>query len=404
MEANLAAFAERAGVAVRYGCRWESTRARRTPTASRFVLETTDGEYRCRDLVFAVGVAEPCTPRRAGHRARRPLRRHPAAETYAGKRLFIIGKQNSGFELATGLLPWASRIVALVAVAGQDLGRDALARRRPRALRPAVRGHVLGGGVSTSSTRDRGRSAAPTDGARACTLERTRRRRRARGRGRRGHRRDRLRLPAARPARARRRDVRPAGCRPRRRAGRARRVPGHLLRRHDHPGRGAGSRSTASRPTPARSTATATTPGCWRAGIAEERFGIGIAPARDRAGDAPRVPHDRRSRARPSCGTRRPTSRASSASTPTTDSATRASCRWPHASTRAARTRSIVTLEADGSGAIYPVVYTRVAGAVEGARARARPAAPLRHAGHARGACLARRTRASGAGISVPAG
>ena len=34
MEANLAAFAERAGVAVRYGCRWESTRREEARTAS----------------------------------------------------------------------------------------------------------------------------------------------------------------------------------------------------------------------------------------------------------------------------------------------------------------------------------------------------------------------------------
>jgi len=33
------------------------------------------------------------------------------AQSYADRRVFIIGKQNSGFELASGLLPWARRII-----------------------------------------------------------------------------------------------------------------------------------------------------------------------------------------------------------------------------------------------------------------------------------------------------
>ena len=47
MEANLAAFAERAGVAGPLRLRLEVDAARGEPrTATRFVLETTDGEYR----------------------------------------------------------------------------------------------------------------------------------------------------------------------------------------------------------------------------------------------------------------------------------------------------------------------------------------------------------------------
>ena len=42
-----------------------------------FTLETTDGEYRCRNLVLAVGIAEPWSPAIAGHRARPPLRADP---------------------------------------------------------------------------------------------------------------------------------------------------------------------------------------------------------------------------------------------------------------------------------------------------------------------------------------
>ena len=49
MEAGLAAFAERAELEARYGCTWESTRYE----GEQLVLETSDGEYRCRAAVFA---------------------------------------------------------------------------------------------------------------------------------------------------------------------------------------------------------------------------------------------------------------------------------------------------------------------------------------------------------------
>ena len=62
MEASLAAFADQAGIAVRYGCRWERTRRDEGPDGTVFTLETTDGEYRCRNLVLAVGIAEPWSP------------------------------------------------------------------------------------------------------------------------------------------------------------------------------------------------------------------------------------------------------------------------------------------------------------------------------------------------------
>jgi cation diffusion facilitator CzcD-associated flavoprotein CzcO len=58
MEKGLVTFAERAGIKVRYGCRWESTRQE----AGEFVLTTSDGEYRAQVAVFAVGVAEPWRP------------------------------------------------------------------------------------------------------------------------------------------------------------------------------------------------------------------------------------------------------------------------------------------------------------------------------------------------------
>ena len=107
MERGLQVFAAQARIRVRFGCRWESTR--REPDG--FALVTSDGEYRAPLLVVAVGVAQPYRPPIPG------LERVPhygdlrPAESYADRRVFIIGKQNSGFEIATGLLPFARQLV-----------------------------------------------------------------------------------------------------------------------------------------------------------------------------------------------------------------------------------------------------------------------------------------------------
>lgn len=107
MAAGLAAFAERAGIAVRFGCRWEATRRE----DGGFALETSDGLYRCRAVVFAVGMAEPWKPDIPGLAEVPHYVDTPPAKTLAGKRVFLIGKRNSGFELADALLPWARQIV-----------------------------------------------------------------------------------------------------------------------------------------------------------------------------------------------------------------------------------------------------------------------------------------------------
>ena len=56
MERGLAAFAERAGVRVRYGCRWESTR--REDDGS-LVLDDLGRRVPLQAAVFALGVTEP---------------------------------------------------------------------------------------------------------------------------------------------------------------------------------------------------------------------------------------------------------------------------------------------------------------------------------------------------------
>jgi thioredoxin reductase len=147
MEANLAAFAERAGIAVRYDCRWTSTHIEDGADGRRFVVETTDGVYRAEALIVAVGVAEPSTPPGNGMELARHYADVSPAETYAGKRVFIIGKQNSGFELANGLLPWARQIV-LSSPSPTRLSVDtrSLVGVRARYVQP-YEDHALGGGV-----------------------------------------------------------------------------------------------------------------------------------------------------------------------------------------------------------------------------------------------------------------
>jgi thioredoxin reductase len=107
MEAALAEFATRGGVRVRYDCEWLSTRR----DDEGFVLGTSDGEYRCRVCVFATGMTEPWVPPIPGLESAPHYVAANAPERYQAKSVFIVGKRNSAFELAQGLLPWARRLV-----------------------------------------------------------------------------------------------------------------------------------------------------------------------------------------------------------------------------------------------------------------------------------------------------
>jgi thioredoxin reductase len=107
MERGLVTFAGATELVVRYGCRWETT----SRDANGFVLGTSDGEYRAPVVVFAVGVAEPWKPPIPGLEHAAAYGEMRPAEKYADRRVFIVGKQNSGFEIASSLLPWARQIV-----------------------------------------------------------------------------------------------------------------------------------------------------------------------------------------------------------------------------------------------------------------------------------------------------
>ena len=143
MERSLADFTDRTRVAVRYRCRWESTRR----DGDRYVLTTSDGEYRTPVLVIATGLSEPYRPPIPGldevpHYAEvKPL------DAYRDKRVFIVGKRNSGFELADGILPLARQIIlASPSPARFAIHTHTIAGVRARYIQP-FEDHLLRGGV-----------------------------------------------------------------------------------------------------------------------------------------------------------------------------------------------------------------------------------------------------------------
>jgi thioredoxin reductase len=174
MEANLARFAERAHVDVRYGCRWTGTRRVDDPDGEGFVVSTTDGDYRAGALVVAVGVAEPFTPPGIGMELTHHYAQVRPAETYAGRRVLMIGKQNSGFELANGLLPWARAILLTSpSPAKFSVQTNSLAGVRARYVQP-YEDFVLGGGVSVlNAALDRVERTEGGDGTLTVRLRRT---------------------------------------------------------------------------------------------------------------------------------------------------------------------------------------------------------------------------------------
>jgi len=131
MEQALAAFAGGAGLEVRYRCRWTGTRRE----GDRWVLETTDGEYRCRAVVLAVGMAEPWRPQIQGIEAVSHYVDAREPSGYADRRVFIVGKQNSAFEIAQALLPWARQLV-LAAPGRVHSDLSALSPLRVRYMQP----------------------------------------------------------------------------------------------------------------------------------------------------------------------------------------------------------------------------------------------------------------------------
>jgi thioredoxin reductase len=164
MQRGLETFTARTGIRVRYGCHWESTRlipspagaAAEIPSPARgggqggglheFVLSTSDGDYRTPIVVFAVGVAEPYRPPIPGLDHVLHYGDFRPVETYKDRRVFIIGKQNSGFEIATGLLPWARQLVlASPSAAKLSIVTHSLVGVRARYVQPYEDAALAGG-------------------------------------------------------------------------------------------------------------------------------------------------------------------------------------------------------------------------------------------------------------------
>jgi thioredoxin reductase len=139
METALAEFAARGRVRFRYECEWLSTRR----DDAGFVLETSDGEYRCRVCVFALGVTEPWIAAIPGLETAPHYVSAKAPASYQRKSVFIVGKRNSAFELAQGLLPWA-RTIVLGSPRPVDLARFAFSPVSIRYLSPYTE-HIRGG-------------------------------------------------------------------------------------------------------------------------------------------------------------------------------------------------------------------------------------------------------------------
>jgi len=184
MEGGIADFVARAGLAVRYGCTWGSTER----TDDGWIVRTSDGEYRARILVCAVGMTQAWTPVIPGIELTTHYVDVKEPRTYADRDIFIIGKRNSGFEVADALLPWARRIVlASPRPARISIISRTTAAARARYMQP-YEDHVLGGGnvvldaaierierigdrfrVSTRSTSVPGSFTFETDEVIACT-------------------------------------------------------------------------------------------------------------------------------------------------------------------------------------------------------------------------------------------
>ncbi len=128
MVAAMRSFAEHAPVPVRYGCRWESTRLEERSV----VLVTSDGEYRCRAVVLAVGMTQPWVPPIPGL----VLDHHyvnvsSAPDRYRDRRVVIVGKRNSAFEIGEAISRQGVRELTLISPRSPELGRLARSPLRP---------------------------------------------------------------------------------------------------------------------------------------------------------------------------------------------------------------------------------------------------------------------------------
>jgi thioredoxin reductase len=133
MVSALETFAAEAGIAIRHGCRWESTRLEE----GGFTLVTTDGEYRCRALVLAIGMTEPWVPGIPGlELGQHYVNVSSAPGRFEDRRVVIVGKRNSAFEVGEAISRQGLRELTLVSPRPPDLGRLGRSPLRPWYLTP----------------------------------------------------------------------------------------------------------------------------------------------------------------------------------------------------------------------------------------------------------------------------
>lgn len=143
MQAGIGAFASRTKRRVRYGTVWQATRR----TDDGVVLTTSVGEYVCTAAIFAIGMAQPWRPRIEGLDALPHYVDVRSPHTYTDRRVLLIGKRNSGFELANGLLTHARQIILVSPrPTRMSVVTHSTAAARARYLQP-YEDHALGGGV-----------------------------------------------------------------------------------------------------------------------------------------------------------------------------------------------------------------------------------------------------------------
>jgi thioredoxin reductase len=134
MQAGLREFAAAARLPIRYGVGWESTRIEEDAV----VLVTSDGdEYRARAAILAVGMTEPWMPPIPGL----ALEHHYVnvsndPDRYRDRRVVIVGKRNSAFEIGEAIARQSLRELTLVSPRPPELGRLARSPLRPWYLTP----------------------------------------------------------------------------------------------------------------------------------------------------------------------------------------------------------------------------------------------------------------------------
>lgn len=142
MHAALEEFERKARIRVRYDTVWEATRR----DDDGVVLETSDGAYRCKVVIFAIGMTEPWKPAITGIDEVPHYAETKPPRDYSDKVVFIIGKRNSAFELADGLLPYVRKLIlASPRPLSVSLETFHVASARARYLQP-YEDYVLGGG------------------------------------------------------------------------------------------------------------------------------------------------------------------------------------------------------------------------------------------------------------------